>query len=200
MHVPIKKTFCTATFSLALLLLLPHHTHAKPVAATELEDALSKAPIILLAESGPKEYDDLKAGDIRKAHSIQFECRKQAFKILKVYRNKTNMDLKIGTSLQINNKSNGCIDFEITIERKGAKLDVKGANGQTQIGYQLDITNNKEKVVLLLQQEYSNPKLLEHYGWFVSPEPYKSGIESQITNASYSGPKHGTHMTSSGCE
>ena len=171
---------------------------SKPVATTPIEDALEKAPIILLAESGQKEFDNLREGEIRKSHEIEFDCRKQAFKILKVYRNKTNSALKIGQSIELNNKSNGCIDFDITIQRKGTKLEITHADGKTA-PYTIDITNKKEKVILFLQEFDPQKKLLEHYGWFVSPDPFTAGRETQIIKASYTGAKKGTHLTS-GCE
>ncbi|MBX9571983.1 MAG: hypothetical protein K2X77_24030 [Candidatus Obscuribacterales bacterium] len=184
--------------SIGLLMATLQAVQAKPVAETPLGEAIEKAPIILLAEGGPKEYDNLKQGQIVKTHSIAFDCRKQAFKILKIYRNKTAWDLQPGKSVEINNKSNGCLDFEITIERKGNKLTVKQKEERGIKPYSIDIKNDHEKVVLFLQPAY-NPKFLEHYGWFVSPEQYNGDLEKQIADAKYSGPKHGVHLTS-GCD
>lgn len=194
-----KKALCVTALLFVGSLQIPEIALAKPVQATSREEALGNAPIILLAESGAREFDDLKEGEIIQYHTIKFEGRKQSFKILKVYRNKTDNDLKVGSSIQLYNKSNGCLDFLITIERKGNKLEIKSIDGHNQVNHQVDITNSKEKVVLFLQPNYSDPKILEHYGWFVSPEPFTAGLESQISKAAYAGPKRGVHMTSA-CE
>ena len=188
-----KVLFCFLLASIAL-----ESVNAKPVANTPLGDAIAKAPVILLAETGPKEFDNLKPGEIRKSNEISFECRKQSFRVLKIYRNNTGKVLQVGNSILINDKSNGCIDFEITIQRKGNKLEINRLDEKNS-PYTIEIINHRDKVVLFLEPDQPNAKSLEHYGWFVSPHEYNNNLESQIMHAINQSVRRGVHLTS-GCD
>ena len=158
---------------------------SKPVQSSTVEDAVSKAPIILLVETGKREFDDLKEGEKIKVKQVQFECRKQSYKVLKVYRNDSRMKVAVDSTIEVNDKSNGCMDFEMTLEKKQGKLVLRHTDPkQSAVNPWIsDVAGPPVKEILFLTPyEWSgspNP-VFSHWGWFVSPHDYSAELEKKL--------------------
>lgn len=190
----IRHLLITAFFASQTLV------QAEPVASTSLEEAITKAPIIVLAEAGMQQYDDLKEGAEVKTDTMAFECRKQSFKILKVYRNKSNFKLAPNSAIEVNAKSNSCIVSDITLKKQKDKLIVK-YNGTEAASppFSVAINPGHEKKILFLANGEINPKTPEHYGWFVSPQKYNEELEKKLASSETDPGKKTVHMND-GCD
>ncbi len=170
--------------------------YSKPVAQTDLAEAIAKAPVILEAEEGKVQYDDLKEGETVVTTSLSFDCRKQSFRITKVFRNNTNVKIAVGSEIELNNKSNGCIDYDLKVKKIKGKLQMSAVDrpGDPYF-YTPKDPHRHEKDILFLTLNDSNPKTLAHYGWFVSPQAATAELENKIQNwATANGGKRTIHM------
>ena len=150
---------------------------AEPVLRTSMEDAISTAPIILLAESGKQEYDDLKEGEAVKTDTMALECRKQHFKILKIYRNTSSTKLALNQDIEINAKSNSCIVYDVSVKKKGKDLVVSYLGKTNFQPFTISTVHTPQKDFLFLVPERAQ---LMHFGWFVSPKPYTQDLEAKL--------------------
>lgn len=173
-----------STSSLVLFLILTacagQPSFAEPVMKTTLEEAIKSAPLILLAESGKQEFDDLQEGETVKLDTMQLECRKQHFKVLKVYRNSTPVKVSANSDLQIHAKSNSCIVFDVSVKRQGNDLVVSYLGNTNNQPFTISTKQKSQKDFLFLSNSGNSPTQLEHYGWFVSPKPYTAELETQL--------------------
>ena len=169
----------------SVCLLAPLGLASAPVGAYDdanpddrLAQAISGAPYIALAETGPREFDTLKDGELRKSTNQAFWHQKQTFKILKVYRNKlTGMPVKVGNSVVVPRHANVCLEFDITVQRKGNDLIIKSKSNPR--ADRTEPIEPPEKVFLLLRRA-ENPRMLSHFGLYVSPVKFDETVEKQI--------------------
>ncbi len=167
---------------LTLASLVP--ANSEPVARTTLDEALRLAPAAVLVEAGKQQYDDLKEGEEVKTESLAFDSRKQTFKILKVYRNKTALKLKEGMEIEVNRKSNGCINYSISVKKLNGKLEITNITEKQRSHFDsVEVKNTHEKEILFLAPNEADPKLFEHYGWFVSPQKYSDELNAKLSSA-----------------
>ena len=165
-------------FPFLLALAFQSFAQCKPVEETSLDEAIKKAPVIVLVEEGKREYDDLKEGHEIKTSSSAFGRRKQSFKILKVYRNNSEIKLEPSSLIDVNEKNNSCIDGPITVQKKQGKLKI--TYGRVPGDYTIDLSYSHDREVLFLTAAESDPKRLAHYGWFVSPQKYTEQLDSKL--------------------
>ncbi|MBX9720233.1 MAG: hypothetical protein K2X81_02465 [Candidatus Obscuribacterales bacterium] len=170
--------------------------YSKPVAQTELTEAIAQAPVILEAEEGKVQYDDLKEGETVVTTALSFDCRKQWFKITKVFRNNTNIKIAVGSEMELYNKSNGCIEYALKVKKTNGKLQLTAVDKPSDpYFYTPKDPNRHEKDVLFLTLSDSNPKVFAHYGWFVSPQAATAELEKKIQSlAPANGGKRTIHM------
>ena len=176
---------------LALLALLLSQTFAsaEPVNRTTLEEAISKAPIILLAEAGQQQYDDLKPNEVVKIDTMKLECRKQTFKILKVLRNNSKLKLTANSDIEVNAKSNSCESYPIVIKRQDKQLLVHPDEKGSGPDFTVDIKNSHEKKFLFLSPLEADQNQPEHYGWFVSPQHFTDELDRKLSSLPPAGKK-----------
>lgn len=163
--------------SLLICALSPICAIAESVMRTSMEDAMSTAPIILLAESGKQEYDDLKEGETVKTDTMALECRKQHFKILKIYRNTSSTKLALNQDVQINAKSNSCLVYDVSVKKKGKELVVSYLGNTNNQPFTISTVHPPQKQALFLVPERDQ---LMHFGWFVSPKPFTQELEAKL--------------------
>ena len=168
-------------FVLSAAILLQVPAISKPVATTSLNEAISNAQIVLVVETGAMQFDDMKEGEQRKMDSNEFECRKQKYKILKVLRNNTKVRLNPNASIEVNHKSNSCIVNSIVVRKRGKQLIISRTDMDAP--RTVDVYDQHEKEILFLSPSEYMPGQLEHYGWFVSPQPWKESIEHECSVA-----------------
>ncbi len=168
-------------FVLCAAILLQAPAISKPVATTSLNEAISNAQIVLVVETGAMQFDDMKEGEKRKMESNEFECRKQKYKILKVLRNNSKVKLNPNACVEVNHKSNSCIVNSIIVSKRGNKLVISRTDMDAPTT--VDVYNQHEKEILFLSPSQYMPGQLEHYGWFVSPQPWKESIERECSVA-----------------
>lgn len=175
----MKKMF-TAMIMLAWFWGAAPCLSAKPVMGTTIEEAVTKAPVILLTEVVGYQFDDLKPGETVKTSARFFLARK--YKILEILRDKTNKVAREQV-LQIAGKSNTCLVWEEEVSREGNTLRfTRQEKGQAPIEETLTISVG-DKFVLFLDEEFS------HYGWFVSPAKPEESLLEKIKTGSGCGPQ-----------
>lgn len=170
----------TSIFLLAIQLFFSTITANADELDSRVVEAIDGAAYIALAEAGVKEFDNLKEGEIRKSTNQDFWLRKQAFKILKIYRDRMHrQSLQVGKTIRLNAKANICLGFPITVQRKGNELiltpERKGGRPNSE-----PIGPASEKVFLTLCGDEYNPKAIHHYGLWVSPIKYARAVEAEV--------------------